>query len=156
MQQGLSTAEARRRLQEVGPNTLPEEKPRPWLNFLKKFWGPVPWMLEISLGLELFIGRYTQALIIGLLLVFNAAISFFQENNAQNALKILQQKLAIRARVLRDQQWQTLPADQLVPGDVIRLRIGDLIPADLHLLEGSLSVDQSALTGESLPVEAGP
>ena len=156
MQEGLSTAEASSRLQEVGPNTLPEEKPRPWLSFLKKFWGPVPWMLEISLGLELFIGRYTQALIIGLLLVFNAAISFFQENNAQNALKILQQKLAIRARVLRDQQWQTLPADQLVPGDVIRLRIGDLIPADLHLLEGSLSVDQSALTGESLPVEAGP
>ena len=113
-------------------------------------------MLEISLGLELFIGRYTQALIIGLLLVFNAATSFFQENNAQNALKILQQKLAIRVRILRDQQWQTLPADQLVPGDVIRLRIGDLIPADLHLLDGNLSVDQSALTGESLPDEAGP
>jgi H+-transporting ATPase len=154
MPNGLSSSEAKIRLEQYGPNSLPEERQQPLLSLLKKFWGPVPWMLELSLGLELVIGRYTQAIIIALLLIFNAIIAFFQENNAQNALKILQKKLSIRARVLRDERWQTLPADELVPGDIIHLRPGDMIPADVLITQGNLSIDQSSLTGESLPVEA--
>ena len=153
MVEGLTTAEALTRLKRFGPNAVPEEKPRPLLLLLKKLWGPVPWMLEISLLLELVIGRYTQAAIISLLLVFNAGISFFQERRAQNALALLQGKLAIRVKVRRDGMWKTVPSQELVPGDTIHLRVGDFIPADILLLQGSLSVDQSALTGESLASE---
>lgn len=156
MVEGLTTADAQARLERFGPNAIPEEKPRPIVLFLKKLWGTVPWMLEGSLVLELVIGRYTQAAIISLLLFFNAGISFFQENRAQNALALLQKKLAIHVKVRRDGIWQTVPSQELVPGDVIHLRVGDLIPADVDLLQGSLSVDQSSLTGESLPVEIEP
>ena len=153
MVEGLTTAEAQTRLKRFGPNAVPEEKPRPILLVLMKLWGPVPWMLEISLLLELGIGRYTQAAIIGLLLIFNAGISFFQERRAQNALALLQGKLAIHVKVRRDGMWKTVPSQELVPGDTIHLRVGDFIPADILLLQGSLSVDQSALTGESLASE---
>ena len=153
MPNGLTSSEAKIRLQQFGPNSVPEEPPQPLLTLLRKFWGPVPWMLEASLGLEILIGRYTQAMIIGLLLVFNAVIAFFQENNAQNALKILQKRLSIRVRVMRDDIWQILSADVLVPGDLIHLRSGDMIPADVHLIQGDISVDQSTLTGEYFPVE---
>ncbi len=150
---GLSTAEAQTRLQQFGPNTVPEEQRRPELIFLKKLWGPVPWMLEASLILELIIGRSTQVVIIGLLLFFNAFVSFFEENRVQNALALLQKRLTIQARVLRDGTWQLLPADRLVPGDVTHLRAGDLVPADLKLVDGHISADQSTLTGETLPAE---
>jgi len=153
MVEGLATAEAQARLKQFGPNVIPEEKPRPILLFLGKLWGPVPWMLELSVLLELFIGHDTQAAIISLLLFFNAFISFFQENRSQNALALLKKKLSIQVKVRRDGIWQTLPSQDLVPGDVIHLRVGDFIPADIDLLQGSLSVDQSSLTGESLPVE---
>jgi len=156
MSQGLSAAEALAKLKEFGPNAIPEKRPHPLRSFLMKLWGPVPWMLEISLGLELFIGRYTQATIIGLLLLFNALISFFQERKAQNALALLQSRLTVKAKVLRDGVWGTLPAQEVVPGDVIHLRMGDFVPADVRLLEGNISIDQSALTGESLPAECGP
>ncbi len=153
MIEGLTATEAGERLKRFGPNAVPEEKPRPFLQFLKKLWGPVPWMLEGSLVLELAIGRYTQAIIIGLLLFFNAGISFLQEHRAQNALALLQKKLSIRVKVRRDGGWQTVPSREIVPGDVIHLQAGDLVPADIDLLQGSLSVDQSSLTGESLAVE---
>jgi H+-transporting ATPase len=153
MVEGLTAAEARARLGEYGPNVIPEEKPRPILEFLKKLWGPVPWMLELSVLLELFIGHKTQATIISLLLFFNAVISFFQENRSQNALALLKKKLSIQVKVHRDGIWQTIPSQELVPGDIIHLKVGDLIPADVDLLRGSLSIDQSSLTGESLPVE---
>ena len=153
MVEGLTTAEARARLGEYGPNVIPEEKTRPILAFLKKLWGPVPWMLETSVLLELFIGHKTQATIIFLLLFFNAFISFFQENRSQNALALLKKKLSIRVKVHRDGVWQIIPSQELVPGDVIHLKVGDLIPADVDLLQGNLSIDQSSLTGESLPVE---
>jgi H+-transporting ATPase len=153
MLHGLSSSEAQERLKIYGWNTIPEDKPRSLVLFLKKFWGPVPWMLEISLIFELVMGRYTQAVIICLLLVFNAIVAFSQESRAQNTLALLQQKLAVQAKVLRDQTWQTLPARNLVPGDIIHLRMGDLIPADVRLDEGQIATDQSALTGESLPVE---
>jgi len=153
---GLSSAEAQVRLQQFGPNAMPEEHRQPIQAFLRKLWGPVPWMLEVSIVLELIIGHFTQALIISLLLIFNAVISFLQENRAQNALALLQKRLTIQVRALRDNTWQLLTADRLVPGDVVHLRMGDFVPADLKLLDGHLSVDQSTLTGETLPVELGP
>jgi len=156
LMQGLSSNEAQARLMQYGPNQVSEEKPRVILNFLKKFWGPVPWMLELAIILEVVIGRSTQAVIISLLLLFNAVISFFQESRAQSALSLLRQHLAVKVRVLRDSNWQIIPSQNLVPGDIVHLRAGDFIPADLRLLEGQVSIDQSALTGESLAIEIGP
>lgn len=153
---GLSTQEAQARLQQYGPNAVPEERPHPLLLFLYKFWSPVPWMLEITLLLELVLGRHTQAVIIAILLVLNAVLSFAQERRASNALSLLRQRLTILVRVLRDGQWQLTPAQDLVPGDVVHVRMGDLAPADLLLHDGHILVDQSALTGESAPVEVGP
>jgi H+-transporting ATPase len=153
---GLSSLEAERRLTQYGPNAVAEEKPHPLLAFLSKFWAPVPWMLEVTVALELVLGRYLEGLVIALLLVFNAVLSFLQEGRAQSALAMLRRQLTVQARVLRDGQWQLLPAHNLVPGDVIHLRMGDLIPADVRLAEGQVQMDQSALTGESAPVEAGP
>ncbi len=146
---GLSQAEAEKRLQQYGPNALPEQKVRLWLVLLGKFWAPVPWMLEVTILLELYLGKNVEALVIGFLLVFNAILSFIQENRAQNALTLLRQKLVVNARTLRDGNWQLIPARELVPDDVIHLRMGDLIPADIRITEGSIEVDQSTLTGES-------
>jgi H+-transporting ATPase len=156
MQPGLTTTEAHNRLAVYGPNTVPEEHPRLLFVFLQKFWGPVPWMLELSLALELIIGHFTQAVVISALLIFNSVIAFLQENKAQGALALLQQKLAIQVKVLRDGTWQTLPSQNIVPGDVIHLRLGDFVPADAKLIDGYLSVDQSTLTGESLGRGCGP
>jgi len=153
MTDGLTTAEAQSRLQQFGPNAVTEEKPHRLIVFLKKLWGPVPWMLEFSIILELIIGRYTQAAIISLLLLFNAFLSYFQENRAQNALALLQKRLTISVRVRRDGGWRTVPSKEIVPGDLIHLRVGDFVAADVVVKEGHLSIDQSALTGESLPVE---
>jgi H+-transporting ATPase len=153
---GLSSQEAEQRLAQYGPNAVAEEKQRPFLAFLSKFWAPVPWMLEATIVLELILGRYVEGLVIGLLLVLNAVLSFVQEGRAQAALAMLRRQLTVQARVLRDGQWQLLPAQNLVPGDTIHLRMGDLVPADVRLSEGHMQMDQSALTGESAPVEAGP
>ncbi len=151
---GLSTQEAARRLQQYGPNMVAEEHWHPWLAMLSKFWAPVPWMLELTIVLELVLGKFVEAGIIAVLLLFNGAVSAVQEHRAQGALALLRERLTILARVQRDGQWQTVPAKALVPGDCIYLRVGDVIPADVRLTTGHLSVDQSALTGESLPVEA--
>jgi H+-transporting ATPase len=153
---GLSAQEAQERLGQYGPNAVPEERPHPFLLFLHKFWSPVPWMLEVTLLLELVLGRYTQAIIIAILLILNAVLSFAQEKRASNALQLLRERLTIQARVLRDGRWQLLLAQDLVPGDVVHVRMGDLTPADLLLQDGQILVDQSALTGESAPVEVGP
>ena len=151
--QGLSTVEAQARLREYGPNVVPEEKPNRFLVYFAKFWGPVPWMLELIIVLELTTRHTTQAAIIALLLILNATIAFLQENTAQNALVMLRKKLVVRARVLRDRIWQLLSAEELVPGDVIHLRMGDFIPADVRLIEGQISIDQSALTGETSEID---
>ncbi len=151
---GLSHAEAEKRLQQYGPNTLPEQKTRLWLVFLKKMWGPVPWMLEASVILELILGKYIEAGIIGALILFNAGMSTLQEGKAQNALALLKNRLTVYARVVRDKTWQLLPSADLVPGDVIYLRMGDLVPADGKVISGQISLDQSSLTGESMAVEA--
>jgi H+-transporting ATPase len=153
---GLSSREAAERLQQYGPNVVAEARTHPWLAALGKFWGPVPWMLELAILLELVLRKPLEAGIITALLLFNGAVSSMQEHRAQEALTLLRARLAILARVRRDGQWQQLPAPQLVPGDAIHLRVGDVIPADVRLVTGQLLLDQSALTGESLPVELDP
>ena len=150
---GLTSDEAARLLTQVGPNSIPETKPRPWLAFLKRLWGPIPWMLEVAVILELILGKYDAAIIIAALILFNAVFSTIQEKRSSDALTMLRQRLRLTARTRRDANWRTIPADQLVPGDLIHIRMGDLLPADVQLLDGDLLLDQSALTGESLPVE---
>jgi H+-transporting ATPase len=154
--QGLASGEAAARLKQYGPNAIAEEPPHPWLALLRKFWAPVPWMLEAAIALQLALGKLDEAAIITGLLLFNSVLSFLQESRADHALALLKSRLEILARVLRDGHWQLLPAQELVPGDVLHLRMGDLSPADIRLLEGEVLLDQSALTGESLPVEGGP
>jgi H+-transporting ATPase len=152
---GLTTAEAQRRLIETGPNAVVEEAVPAWRRFLEKFWSPVPWMLEAAIVLQLGLGEYVEAAVVGALLLFNAALGFFQEGRAAAALAALKSRLAPTALVRRDGAWTRLPARNLVPGDVIRLPLGALIPADAHVVSGAVAVDQSMLTGESVPVEAG-
>ncbi len=154
--QGLNTAEAARRLIQSGPNEVAEEKPHPLLALLRKFWSPVPWMLEITIVLQLVLGKPGEAAVIAVLLGVNAVLGYLQEGRASKALALLRQRLDIRARVLRDGRWQLVPARNLVPGDAVHVRMGDLVPADLRLIEGQIQIDPSSLTGESLPVEAGP
>jgi H+-transporting ATPase len=156
VQQGLSSEEAAARLRQYGPNAIPEHHANPVLVFLGKFWAPVPWMLEATIALQVWMGSYKEAIIVAALLIFNSVLSFLQEAQSNKALALLRTRLAVRTRVLRDGAWQLLPAEQLVPGDVAHLRMGDIAPADIRLLDGSLLLDQSALTGESLPVDAGP
>lgn len=151
---GLSTAEAVQRLARYGPNEVAEEKSHPVAAFLHKFWSPVPWMLEVTIILQLVLGKPDEAAVIAVLLVVNALLSLLQEGRANKALALLRQRLDIQARVLRDGHWQLVPARNLVPGDAVHLRMGDLVPADLTLAEGRVQLDQSSLTGESLPVEA--
>jgi H+-transporting ATPase len=150
---GLNSAEASSRLAQVGPNSIPENKPNPWLAFLGHLWAPIPWMLEIAVILEVALQKYDEAIIIAVLILFNAAFSSIQEKRSSDALALLSQRLKLTARVRRDGNWKTLPSEQLVPDDVIHIRMGDLLPADVTLLEGDLLLDQSALTGESLPVD---
>ncbi|MHB9101418.1 MAG: plasma-membrane proton-efflux P-type ATPase [Sulfuricella sp.] len=154
--QGLSTGEAARRLTQFGPNEVAEEKPHPLFALLRKFWSPVPWMLEVTIVLQLVLGKPDEAAVIAVLLVVNAVLSFLQEGRANKALALLRQRLDIQARVLRDSHWQRVQARNLVPGDAVHVRMGDIVPADLRLAEGQVQLDQSSLTGESLPAEAGP
>ncbi len=153
---GLSQAEVAKALGEFGPNIIREDKPNPFRLFFKKLWGPVPWMLEATLVLELILGNRIEAVIIAFLLLFNAVLGFMHQQKAQNALNMLRNKLQIMARVLRDGAWVQIPSAELVPGDYVHLRVGDFAPADLTLVEGQVLVDQSALTGESVPVEREP
>ncbi|WP_374544437.1 HAD-IC family P-type ATPase [Rhodoblastus sp.] len=153
---GLTTDEARRRLAEFGPNSLDERETAPWLRFLAKFSAPVPWMLEAAVALQLVLGKYVEAAVIGMLVVFNAALAFFQEARAQATLDALKTRLALIAVVRRDGVWSAIPGAELVPGDLVKLSLGGVVGADLRLLEGEVLLDQSMLTGESLPVEAGP
>jgi len=154
---GLTREEAERRLSQYGPNSLREKRVNPILKFLGYFWGPIPWMIEIAAVLSAIVHHWDDLIIISVLLIFNALVGFWQEYKAANALEALKKQLALKARVLRDGHWREIAAAELVPGDVIRLRLGDIIPADIKLYEGDyLSVDQSALTGESLPVSKNP
>jgi H+-transporting ATPase len=154
---GLSQAEAQRRLAQYGYNELAEKKDNPFLRFLSSFWGPIPWMIEVAAILSAVVHHWADLGIILALLVVNAIVGFWEEYQAGNTIAALKQRLALQARVKRNGTWTTVPARELVPGDIIRLRIGDIVPADARLLEGDpMEVDQSALTGESLPVTRKP
>jgi H+-transporting ATPase len=153
-EKGLSSEEARQRLQQFGPNALEEKRESVLRKLLGYFWGPIPWMIEVAAVLSLVLRHWPDFIVIMVLLIFNAGVGFWQERQAANALDALKKQLALEARVLRDGKWREIAASQLVPGDVIRVRLGDIVPADVKLFEGDyLSVDQSALTGESLPVD---
>jgi H+-transporting ATPase len=152
-EEGLSRQEAQRRLATYGYNELQEKKINPLLRALTYFWGPIPWMIEAAAVLSALVRHWPDLIIILVLLVANAGVGFWEEYQAGNAIAALKKKLALRARVHRDGAWTTVAARELVPGDLIRVRLGDIVPADARLLDGDpLEVDQSALTGESLPV----
>jgi H+-transporting ATPase len=153
---GLTTGEARLRLEKFGPNTMPDSAVHPLRLALAKFWAPVPWMLEAAILLQVVLGDYIQSAIVAFLLVFNAALGYFQEGKAQATLNALKSRLALTASVLRDGVWKNLPATELAPGDMVKLSLGAVVAADVRLLEGEVLLDQSMLTGESVPIEAGP
>ncbi len=154
---GLTQAEAQKRLTQYGPNELEEKKVNPFLKFLTYFWGPIPWMIEAAVILSAIARHWPDFGIILVLLFANALVGFWEEHEAGNAIEALKAKLAVKARVKRDGKWITPSARDLVPGDVIRLRLGDIVPADARLLDGDpVEVDQSALTGESLPASRKP
>jgi H+-transporting ATPase len=150
---GLTQAEAQKRLAQYGPNELEEKKTNAFLKFLSYFWGPIPWMIEAAVILSAVDRHWPDFGIILTLLVANAVVGFWEEHQAGNAIEALKAKLAIKTQVKRDGKWTNPAARELVPGDVIHMRLGDIVPADARLLDGDpIEVDQSALTGESLPV----
>src|ERR1035438_6018585 len=151
---GLTQAEADKRLAQYGSNEIAEKKTNLLLKFLSYFWGPIPAMIEVAVILSAIVRHWPDFFIILLLLLANAVVGFWEEREAGNAIEALKAKLAVKARVKRDGKWINPAARELVPGDVIRLRLGDTVPADARLLAGDpVEVDQSALTGESLPAE---
>ncbi len=153
-QEGLSDEQIDSCIKEYGYNELTEKKVHPILKFLSFFWGPIPWMIEVAVILSAIVGDWTDLGIILILLIGNSVVGFWEEYQADNAIEALKKKLALSARVRRNGEWKKIPARELVPGDIIRLRLGEIIPADVQLLDGDpIEVDQSALTGESLPVE---
>ena len=153
---GWSSLQARQQLEQYGPNEVPDTRLHPLQRALVKFWAPVPWMLEAAVLLQLFLGDYMEAAMVAGLLFFNAALGFFQETRAQATLQALRSRLALTASVRRDGTWVTLPAVDLVPGDRVKLSLGGVVAADVQLIQGSVLLDQSMLTGESEPIEAGP
>lgn len=155
LRSGLTSALAADRLRRLGPNEVPKKKTHPLLLVAKKFWGLTAWMLELIIGLSLVLRKYPDAAIVAVLLVTNAVVSLLEERKAAGEVEALKKELRINARALRDGAWTTVPARELVPGDVVRLRAGDVVPADVQVANGSLATDQSALTGESLAVEKG-
>jgi H+-transporting ATPase len=152
---GLTTEEAHRRLAKDGPNAIIDVTQHPMLRAVQKLWAPVPWMLEAAILLQLVLGDYVEAGVVALLLVFNAGLGFFQEGRAQATLDALKSRLALIASVRRDGIWATVPATDLVAGDIVKLSLGTVVVADVHLINGSILLDQSMLTGESIPAEAG-
>jgi H+-transporting ATPase len=153
---GLTSEEALRRRGQFGPNSMPDTSSHPARSAMEKFWAPIPWMLEGAIVLEVVLGKYVEGGIIAVLLVFNAALGFFQEARAQATLTALKKRLALTASVRRDGAWKNLPAADLVPDDIVKLSLGGVVAADVQLIEGNVLLDQSMLTGESIGAEAGP
>jgi H+-transporting ATPase len=153
-QTGLSSDDAKTRLEKFGFNSMEGKKESLFEKLLKFFWGPIPWMIEIAAILSGILYRWDDLTVILIMLFANAALGFFQEYKAGNAIEALKRKLALKAQVLRDSKWQEIDAKELVPGDIVSVQLGNIIPADICLIDGAyLSIDQSALTGESLPVD---
>ncbi|HEX7499168.1 MAG TPA: HAD-IC family P-type ATPase, partial [Polyangia bacterium] len=146
---GLTHAEVETRRKEHGYNEVAQKKEHPVRMFLGKFWGLSAWMLELIMVLSAVLRKFSDLAVVGALLVVNAVLSFMQEHRAAGVVEALRRRLQVSARVRRDSSWQVIPARELVPGDIVRVRPGDIIPADVKLLTGALSIDQSALTGES-------
>ncbi|MGD0319600.1 MAG: plasma-membrane proton-efflux P-type ATPase [Nitrososphaerales archaeon] len=156
-EKGLSSSEAAKRLVQYGANEITEKKRSAILAVLLYFWGPIPWMIEAAAVISAFLQNWDDLVIITALLVVNVIVRSWQENKASNEIELLKKRLALTAKVLRDGKWADLPARELVPGDIVRLRLGNIIPADTKLVDGAyLQIDESALTGESLPVEKHP
>ena len=152
IRRGLSKEEVERRLREYGYNEIPEKRTHPLIKFLSYFWGPIPWMIELAAILSFIIEDWVDFWIIITLLLLNGFVEFWQERKAENVIAYLRKKMAVRARVLRDGEWKIIDARFLVPGDVVRIRLGDIVPADVRIVEDTVvEVDESALTGESLP-----
>jgi H+-transporting ATPase len=152
---GLSSSDVEQRIRQYGKNEVVEKKENAVLKFLKKFWAPVPWMLEITAIITFFIGKDLDTYIILSLLIFNSFISFFQESRASDAVEMLRSRINVKTRVLRNGTWEQIISTELVPGDVVHVRMGDVVPADVKIERGKVEVDQSALTGESNPVRRG-
>lgn len=151
---GLTGEEAEKRLEKYGYNEIAEKKVNPVLKLFSYFWGPIPGMIEIAAVLSAVIHHWADFWIIALLLLVNVVVGFWQEHKAENAIELLKRRLSLNAKVLRDGTWQVIPSRELVPGDIVRVRLGDIVPADIKLISGDyVQVDESALTGESLPVE---
>lgn len=153
--EGLSHEEAAKRIAQYGFNEITEKKKSPILEFLGRYWGPMPWLLEAAMALSFFLGHILEVAMIFAILSVNAIIGYRHARGSQEAVNLLKRRLAIFVRVLRDDEWVSLPARETVPGDIISVKLGEIVPADALILEGNLSVDQSSLTGESLPVEIG-
>jgi H+-transporting ATPase len=153
---GLTTEEARRRRVASGPNATPDAAPATLRRVASAFWAPVPWMLEAAIALQLALGETVQAAAIAALLIFNALVGFFQESRAQATLQALKSRLALVASVRRDGVWKSVPVAELVPGDIVKLSLGGVVGADVRVIAGEVLIDQSTLTGESLPIEGGP
>ena len=152
---GLTSEEARQRLAKSGPNAMPDTAEHPLRRAMGKFWAPVPWMLEAAIVLEVVLGHSIESTIIAGLLIFNAVLGLFQESRAQATLTALKSRLAMTASVERDGHWKTVPSTELVPGDVVKLTLGGVVAADVKITGGEVQLDQSMLTGESVPIEAG-
>jgi H+-transporting ATPase len=150
---GLTQTEVKQRIKQYGANAVEEKQQNLVLAFFKRFWGLTAWMLEIAIAISFILGNFLDLYIILALLLVNAFLGFFQEQQATRAVKALKQKLQLQTRALRDGSWSKISATELVPGDVIRVRSGDLVPADLKVLDAEITVDQSAITGESMPLE---
>ena len=157
LQNGLTNQEAQKRLLKDGLNKIPEYKESILHRIFRRFWGPIPWMIEIAGILSATVGRWEDFIIITIMLFVNAFLDFYQEHKALNAIEVLKKKLSKKSLVLRDNQWIEIESEKLVVGDIIKLKIGDIVPADVKLAQGDfLLIDQSALTGESLPVSKKP
>jgi H+-transporting ATPase len=152
---GLTAAEARNRLASGGPNRQPDDRPKPIRMALGQLWAPVPWMLEAAIVLHLVLGKPLEAAIIAVLLVFNAALGMVLQSRAQATLAALRARLALSASVRRDGRWGILPAAEVVVGDLVKLTLGAVVPADVRITGGEVLIGQAMLTGESVPVEAG-
>ena len=155
LSRGLTSAEAAQRLRSFGPNAVVEERIHPLQRLARHFWAPVPWMLEATIALQIAIGQRLTALLVAALLILNVVLGAMQESRADAALALLKRRLSLQSRVERDGAWIDVEAAELVPGDIVEVSLGEVVPADLVLISGSLLVDQSMLTGESMPVETG-
>jgi H+-transporting ATPase len=146
---GLSMESIKERIHRMGYNEVPEKKQNALLNFLKRLWGLTPWMLEITIALSYVLKRYVDLIVITFLLFMNAVLGFFQEQQSSRAVESLKKKLNVKAKVLRAGNWSSIKSRDLVPGDIVRVRTGYFVPADIKIIDGDIEVDQSALTGES-------